>query len=372
MLNQPEAVHQFALPPVRTVDLRKVFAAALYIVSAYLCPRPVTIYEVCNIFDEAFERVEIVAFSRLCILTAVSCSSSLNVSRDVIIGDTVVTQGATTLSKATSTKYEGVLAVKKINIKVLENEMIEAVKCNAEDVSELQTRHFGIPNIVICEALAYVRLALRPSEHVSQLLGMEITQNSIYFVQPFYPLSYSVVFCTHAGMHRGAVFAQQRFKELCLAVQALHGAGIAHRDIKPQNMMFRADQTLVLLDFGLASTTMSTMRTTTPVVTVMTRSYELLVNGDEPFEYDAFKVDMWSLGCMLFSMHHRRLQLPFAGYAEDAVLASIRDAHNIHKVPLGISKWLGEAGVSLFWRLVSLDPRDRPTIDEVLEDNYFK
>jgi len=136
--------------------------------------------------------------------------------------------------------------------------------------------------------------------------------------------------------------------------------------------MFRADQTLVLLDFGLASTTMSTMRTTTPVVTVMTRSYELLVNGDEPFEYDAFKVDMWSLGCMLFSMHHRRLQLPFAGYAEDAVLASIRDAHNIHKVPLGISKWLGEAGVSLFWRLVSLDPRDRPTIDEVLEDNYFK
>jgi serine/threonine protein kinase len=36
------------------------------------------------------------------------------------------------------------------------------------------------------------------------------------------------------------------------ALDAMHAAGIAHRDLKPTNVMFREDGSLALIDFGLA------------------------------------------------------------------------------------------------------------------------
>jgi hypothetical protein len=41
--------------------------------------------------------------------------------------------------------------------------------------------------------------------------------------------------------------------QLCRGLQALHGAGKVHRDIKPPNILVTPEERLVLLDFGLAS-----------------------------------------------------------------------------------------------------------------------
>ena len=43
--------------------------------------------------------------------------------------------------------------------------------------------------------------------------------------------------------------------ELCAAVAELHAHGLVHRDIKPQNVMRRADGRIVLIDLGLAKDT---------------------------------------------------------------------------------------------------------------------
>jgi serine/threonine-protein kinase PpkA len=42
------------------------------------------------------------------------------------------------------------------------------------------------------------------------------------------------------------------FRELMFALGDIHEKGILHRDLKPQNLMFRSDGSLALVDFGIA------------------------------------------------------------------------------------------------------------------------
>jgi eukaryotic-like serine/threonine-protein kinase len=42
------------------------------------------------------------------------------------------------------------------------------------------------------------------------------------------------------------------FRELMMALGDIHEKGILHRDLKPQNLMFRDDGTLAIVDFGIA------------------------------------------------------------------------------------------------------------------------
>lgn len=115
------------------------------------------------------------------------------------------------------------------------------------------------------------------------------------------------------------------FIGLCRAVQALHDKGLAHRDIKPHNVLLtsEAQPTAVLMDFGSVTAAVVTIRTREEGLTLQdlaasrsTSSYRApelhdvrtgrVVDG---------RVDVWALGCTLYAMAfgHNPFESPTEG-----------------------------------------------------------
>src|SRR5258708_12630201 len=46
--------------------------------------------------------------------------------------------------------------------------------------------------------------------------------------------------------------AVEIMRQVCLALEAAHGAGVIHRDLKPQNVMQEKNGRILVMDFGLA------------------------------------------------------------------------------------------------------------------------
>lgn len=115
------------------------------------------------------------------------------------------------------------------------------------------------------------------------------------------------------------------FKSIAAALAYAHLEGIVHRDVKPDNILFRVDGTPVLCDFGIAKAVGSATRLTKTGMSVGTPHYM------SPEQARGRKVDgrsdLYSLGVVLFEMLTGKL--PFE--AEDSVAVAI--AHVQDPVP---------------------------------------
>lgn len=86
-------------------------------------------------------------------------------------------------------------------------------------------------------------------------------------------------------------------RQMLSALRAAHAAGIQHRDVKPANVMLRADGTAVLTDFGIAALQGSTPLTATGDL-IGSPEYiapeRIRGRDDDPAS------DLWSLGVVLY------------------------------------------------------------------------
>ena len=153
---------------------------------------------------------------------------------------------------------------------------------------------------------------------------------------------------------------------LAKALKVIHGKGVMHRDIKPNNVFLKeidGEQEIKLGDFGCSILIKD--NTSEPIGTIVYCAPEIIKN----LVYDE-KCDLWSLGLTLFELYFG--VLPY-GYNPNTnkIKKVIYDPKNFKfrksKIPsLDI----------LFKRLLVIDPEDRMTFNEffdyVLNDNFMK
>uniref|UniRef100_A0A0D9XHU7 Protein kinase domain-containing protein n=1 Tax=Leersia perrieri TaxID=77586 RepID=A0A0D9XHU7_9ORYZ len=87
-------------------------------------------------------------------------------------------------------------------------------------------------------------------------------------------------------------------RQLLAGVRAMHAAGMAHRDIKPGNILVGAGCGLKICDLGMATTAPPPYEEFM-VGTLWYNSPEQLTGRGQ---YDAKAADMWALGCVMVEL----------------------------------------------------------------------
>ncbi len=164
-------------------------------------------------------------------------------------------------------------------------------------------------------------------------------------------------------------------EQIASALSAAHGAGIVHRDIKPDNIMIRRDGIVKVLDFGLAKLTPAQSSQSDPEdptrALVKTRTGVVMgtVAYMSPEQARGLVVDarsdIWSLGVVIYQMLTGNL--PFSGATSSDTMVSI-----LEREPRSLHSFSEEIPEELEWivtKALTKDCDDRyQTSREVLTD----
>lgn len=156
------------------------------------------------------------------------------------------------------------------------------------------------------------------------------------------------------------------FAQLVQGVHACHRNGVAHRDLKPENILLTPDRQVKISDFGLSRLhkTSNFQAHDTEFAQTLTGTLAYVSPEVLSGQYDAFKADLWSLGCILYVMLTGRF--PF-GSAQGRALERRILSGDIAALPPSVSA----PARDLTMRLMSMNPKERPSLDEVLRHPFF-
>jgi DNA-binding response OmpR family regulator len=88
------------------------------------------------------------------------------------------------------------------------------------------------------------------SRHVARVYDHGTSEEHAYLVMEFF--EGGDLMKRLGGKPLAALECLRIFRELMMALGDIHEKGILHRDLKPQNLMFRNDGSLAVVDFGIA------------------------------------------------------------------------------------------------------------------------
>ncbi|XP_074365183.1 mitogen-activated protein kinase 13-like isoform X2 [Apium graveolens] len=179
------------------------------------------------------------------------------------------------------------------------------------------------------------------------------------------------------------------------AVKFMHAANVYHLDLKPGNILANCNGLIKVCDFGLSRVAFSEpSKEWHHTGYVGTRSYRAPeICGSELSKYP-YAVDIWSIGCIFAEIMTGKPLFPWktlasqldlitnlvgtpsadtiSGIRNDTVRNYLRKMQI--KSPAPFSKRFQKSSplaLRLLQKLLAFDPKDRPTAEEALADEYF-
>lgn len=215
---------------------------------------------------------------------------------------------------------------------------------------------------------------LQGSRYIIKLVNHEIKEQHLYLVMECGSLDLSQFLKKQKAMNAtlDIIDILAFWKNMLLAVQAIHKHGIIHLDLKPANFML-VDYRLKLIDFGIANTIQvdaTSVIKDTQFGTLNFMAPEAIIDMSGgmqtgPNYAPKFKVgpkaDVWSLGCILYYIMYGKT--PFQHIVRQAMkLFAITNENHTIEFPSFPRPELVETAKACLTR----DPKKRPSVEMLL------
>lgn len=187
------------------------------------------------------------------------------------------------------------------------------------------------------------------------------------------------------------------FFQIACGLYALHNNGIIHGDLKPANCLFK-DGRVMICDLGCFIAPFGYIHLDEVITTVYYRAPEVVLSLKGPDYYENLyshpvlslkritnlynknisnKIDIWALGCILAELYNKK---PLMCTTNEANLIGEYYMGLIMRTKLGLISHSGFQShfgkvplevQGLLFRMLEIDPADRPSIIEVLNHPLF-
>lgn len=163
--------------------------------------------------------------------------------------------------------------------------------------------------------------------------------------------------------------AAEIMREICKAIYFLHSLDIAHRDVKPENLLYtkkNENSILKLTDFGFAKETKTNHALQTPCYTPYYVAPEVL----GPEKYDK-SCDLWSLGVIMYILLCG--YPPFYSNHGLAISPGMKKRIRAGQYDFPEPEWshVSKDAKDLIRGLLTTDPEKRFTIKQVMKHNWI-
>lgn len=158
--------------------------------------------------------------------------------------------------------------------------------------------------------------------------------------------------------------AKKFFAQLVSGVDYMHSKGLIHRDLKLENLLLDKNKNIIISDFGFVNSynlNNSNDFMKTSCGSPCYAAPELVLT---PSPYQGKKVDIWSLGIILYAMLAGYLPFDDDPTNEDGA-DIIKLYHYICKTPLTFPEYINPLPRDLLRKIIVSDPKKRISISEI-------